>query len=83
MTFLILCNSDGASTERWEDPHLRSTYDTIWNGDWKNYNPFQIGGRLIALTDKYNRPNQASVFRTWQGWLAMSEIAPGNGVCNM
>jgi hypothetical protein len=35
--------------------------------------------RIDARSDLYNRPNQASVFRTFQGWLALSETGPMQG----
>ncbi|TEB23287.1 hypothetical protein FA13DRAFT_1916723 [Coprinellus micaceus] len=34
---------------------------------------------LGARTSLYGRPSQSTVFRTFQGWLAMSETAPGEG----
>ena len=50
--------SDGAGTERWQDSSLASTYGAILRGDWKNYDPYDITGRLAANTDMYDRPNQ-------------------------
>ncbi|QRV76131.1 hypothetical protein RhiJN_04146 [Ceratobasidium sp. AG-Ba] len=70
---------DGGSIEKWEDPILRKCFDTILAGDWGKYDPFDFTHRLEGNTDMYNRPNQSSVFRTWQGWLAMSSTAPGEG----
>ncbi|KAF8318653.1 DUF1479-domain-containing protein [Clavulina sp. PMI_390] len=71
---------DGASVEKWEDDKLREgCYRDILDGNWKQHNPYDMRGRLIGNADKYGRPNQASVFRTWQGWLAMSETGPGEG----
>ncbi|THH09868.1 hypothetical protein EW145_g1713 [Phellinidium pouzarii] len=54
---------DGGGIERWEEPTFRSCYKDILNGNWKNH-------------DSYNL---ASVFRTFQGWLALSETAPTQG----
>lgn len=70
---------DGGATERWEDPTLRSSFADIFNGNWQSYNPWAISGRLNATTDLYRRPNQTSIFRTLQGWLAMSDTGPGEG----
>ncbi|KAF8605002.1 DUF1479-domain-containing protein [Ceratobasidium sp. AG-I] len=70
---------DGGSIERWEDPVFRKSFDSIIAGDWPKYDPFDFTYRLEGNTDMYNRPNQCSVFRTWQGWLAMSSTAPGEG----
>jgi len=70
---------DGGSVERWEDPELRSSFAAILRGDWKHHDPFKITGKLKGNPDMFGRPNQASVFRSFQGWLAMSDTSPGEG----
>ncbi|KAL5511380.1 hypothetical protein ACEPAH_4596 [Sanghuangporus vaninii] len=70
---------DGGGIERWEDTNFRSCYDGILRGDWRKHDPYDLVGRLQAKTSMYRRPNQASVFRTFQGWLALSETAPTQG----
>ncbi|CAE6520501.1 unnamed protein product [Rhizoctonia solani] len=70
---------DGGSIERWEDPGLRKCFRSILDGDWEKHDPFDLTHRLDSNSDIYHRPNQCSVFRTWQGWLAMSSTGPGEG----
>ncbi|PFH48468.1 hypothetical protein AMATHDRAFT_65378 [Amanita thiersii Skay4041] len=70
---------DGGSTERWEDPVFRQCFADILSGEWKRHDPYELEGRLNARSSLYGRPNQATVFRTFQGWLAVSEIAPNQG----
>ncbi|KAJ1311612.1 hypothetical protein OPQ81_010088 [Rhizoctonia solani] len=70
---------DGGSIERWEDPGLRKCFQSILRGDWERHDPFDLTHRLEGNSDIYHRPNQCSVFRTWQGWLAMSSTGPGEG----
>ncbi|KAK7037759.1 hypothetical protein VNI00_010720 [Paramarasmius palmivorus] len=70
---------DGGSIERWEDPDLRKCFEDILSGRWRSHNPYDLTGRLNARTSLYKRPNQATIFRTFQGWLAMSETAPTQG----
>ncbi|KAF8761817.1 hypothetical protein RHS01_00990 [Rhizoctonia solani] len=70
---------DGGSIERWEDPALRKCFENILGGDWEKHDPYDLTYRLDGNSDMYNRPNQCSVFRTWQGWLAMSSTGPGEG----
>ncbi|KAF4613742.1 hypothetical protein D9613_008102 [Agrocybe pediades] len=70
---------DGGTIERWEDTHFRRCFEEILNGNWRNHNPFELEGRLDARSSLYGRPNQSSIFRTFQGWLAMSETAPTQG----
>ncbi|CAE6529377.1 unnamed protein product [Rhizoctonia solani] len=69
----------GGSIERWEDPGLRKCFQSILSGDWDKHDPFDLTHRLEGNSDIYHRPNQCSVFRTWQGWLAMSSTGPGEG----
>ncbi|KAJ3832032.1 hypothetical protein F5878DRAFT_635685 [Lentinula raphanica] len=70
---------DGGSIERWQDPAFRSCFDDILSGKWRKHDPYALEGRLEARSSLYQRANQASVFRTFQGWLAMSETAPTQG----
>ncbi|KAF8813418.1 DUF1479-domain-containing protein [Phlegmacium glaucopus] len=70
---------DGGTIERWEDPAFRKCFEDIFSGNWRDHDPFALEGRLNARSSLYGRPSQSSVFRTFQGWLAMSETAPTQG----
>ncbi|TFK73248.1 DUF1479-domain-containing protein [Pluteus cervinus] len=70
---------DGGSIERWEDKTFRKCFNDIFTGNWRSHDPYDLEGRLDARSSLYGRPNQSSVFRTFQGWLAMSETAPTQG----
>ncbi|KAL5511381.1 hypothetical protein ACEPAH_4597 [Sanghuangporus vaninii] len=70
---------DGATIERWEDMSLRDTFGDILRGEWRKHDPYNLAGRLQANSSMYGRPEQASVFRTFQGWLALSETSPHEG----
>lgn len=71
---------DGGGIERWEDPAFRAAFSDILTGaTWREHDPYDIEARLEARTSIYGRPNQATCFRTFQGWLAMTQISPGNG----
>ena len=61
----------GGTIERWEDPFFRKCFENILNGNWKDHDPFSLEGRLNARSSLYGRPSQSSIFRTFQGWLAM------------
>jgi len=76
---LIGPHMDGGSIERWEDPEFRKCYADILNGDWKKHDPYDLGPRLNARNSLYGLPNAASIFRTFQGWLALSSTGPGEG----
>ncbi|KAL0567767.1 hypothetical protein V5O48_014226 [Marasmius crinis-equi] len=70
---------DGGTLERWEDPVFRSCFNDILCGKWRSHDPYDLSGRLNARASIYNRPNQASIFRSFQGWLAISETGPTRG----
>jgi len=70
---------DGGSIERWEDVAFRTCFKEILDGQWREHNAYDLEGRINARSSIYGRPNQASIFRTFQGWLAMSETGPGQG----
>ncbi|KAL4892955.1 hypothetical protein BDV59DRAFT_36256 [Aspergillus ambiguus] len=70
---------DGGSLERWEDPEYRKCYSEILKGEWENHNPFVMTHRLKATVDMYHGPGGCSAFRSYQGWLSLSDCSPGAG----
>ncbi|KAF7330194.1 DUF1479-domain-containing protein [Mycena venus] len=70
---------DGGAIERWEDENFRACFTDILSGAWSKHDPYALEPRLEARTSLYRRPNQSSVFRTFQGWLAISKTGPGQG----
>ncbi|KAK7032751.1 DUF1479-domain-containing protein [Favolaschia claudopus] len=70
---------DGGSIERWEDENFRACFADILSGAWLKHDPYALEPRLEARTSLYRRPNQSSVFRTFQGWLAISKTGPSQG----
>ncbi|KAJ6109045.1 hypothetical protein N7486_001279 [Penicillium sp. IBT 16267x] len=77
---------DGGSLERWEDPEYASVYSKILEGNWERYDPWDARHRLSAKMDLYNGAGACSMLRFFQGWLSMSDTAPGEGslhVCPM
>ncbi|KXN88349.1 hypothetical protein AN958_07494 [Leucoagaricus sp. SymC.cos] len=74
---------DGGTIERWQDPAFRKCFEDILAGNWRSHDPYELAGRLDGRTSLYGRPNQASVFRTFQGWLSMSETGPTEGTLQL
>jgi hypothetical protein len=54
-------------------------YDAIFRGEWEAYDPYEASGRVAAVTDMYDGLGACSMFRMFQGWLAMSRCGPGQG----
>ncbi|OSX58833.1 hypothetical protein POSPLADRAFT_1184529 [Postia placenta MAD-698-R-SB12] len=70
---------DGGGIERWEDPTFRKCFEDLLSGDWRNHDPYDLENRINARSSMYGRVGQATVFRTYQGWLAVSETGPHEG----
>ena len=79
--FALGPHQDGGSVERWEPAGygLGGVYDAVLRGDWEAYDPFDAAGRAHAVTDLHDGLGSCSMFRAWQGWLAMSHVRPGEG----
>ncbi|KAL2846445.1 hypothetical protein BJY01DRAFT_234590 [Aspergillus pseudoustus] len=77
---------DGGSLERWEDDEYSKVYAKILEGKWEEYDPWDAKHRVTAKMDLYNGAGACSMLRFFQGWLSMSNTAPGEGslhVCPM
>ncbi|SES67116.1 DUF1479 domain-containing protein [Thorsellia anophelis] len=72
---------DGGSIERWLDPNFRHVYRHIFSGNWNQYDPFLAEGR--TLVKEYPSPAVCSMFRTFQGWTALSPQRKHAGTLNV
>ncbi|GBE88545.1 DUF1479-domain-containing protein [Sparassis latifolia] len=70
---------DGGGIERWEDPTFRHCFEDILSGNWRQHDPYDLEDRINARSSMYGRVGQATIFRTYQGWLAVSGTAPHEG----
>ncbi|KAG7913632.1 uncharacterized protein OGAPODRAFT_16706 [Ogataea polymorpha] len=74
---------DSSSIERWEDEQYRDVYREIFEGRWEDWDPNLIDRRPSANQDLYqgmsSNGSTCSVFRSFQGWLALSDAKPGEG----
>jgi hypothetical protein len=81
--FALGPHQDGGSVERWEERGYGrgGVYDAVFAGQWENggYDPFDAAPRVGAVTDLYGGLGACSMFRMFQGWLAMSKVGPGEG----
>jgi hypothetical protein len=72
---------DAGSIERWLSPAYRDVYRHIYSGNWRNYDPWD--GAYRTLVDEYPADERTSVFRTFQGWTALTEAQPTDGVLHL
>ncbi|KAL0488897.1 hypothetical protein AKO1_013529 [Acrasis kona] len=68
---------DGGSVERWVDPGYVEFYKDVYNGNWESFDPWN--GVARVRTEELPSPNVCTVFRTYQGWLALSKQGKNDG----
>ncbi|KZL84391.1 duf1479 domain-containing protein [Colletotrichum incanum] len=75
----VIAQIDSGSLERWEpDGYGRGgTYEAVFRGEWESYDPWDPAGRVSATTDLYNGAGACSVFRMFQGILALTKVEQG------
>lgn len=72
---------DAGSYERWLDPAFQAIYGEIFAGNWRDYDPWRA--RYRTQTREFDAPAVASMFRTFQGWTALSEQGPQDGTLKL
>jgi hypothetical protein len=72
---------DGGSVERWIDPGYRRVYRHVFGGDLARYDPFSAAWR--TSTEEIPSPAVCRMFRTFQGWTALTPQGPGDGTLNL
>lgn len=80
-TLGLSAHMDGGSVERWIDPGYQHVYEKVFSGDWRNYDPFDASHRLE--TKEIPSPAVCSMFRTYQGWTALTRQGPGDGTLQL
>ncbi len=72
---------DSGSYERWVDPAYQRIYGAIFEGDWQRYDPWKATFR--TQTREYESPAVCSMFRTFQGWTALTAQGPTDGTLSV
>ncbi|HEV3424176.1 MAG TPA: DUF1479 domain-containing protein [Paraburkholderia sp.] len=72
---------DGGSVERWLDPNFRQVYRHVLSGNWRAYDPFDAAYRPDV--QEIPSPAVCSMFRTFQGWTALTPQGPGDGTLQL
>lgn len=72
---------DAGSYERWVDPAFRKIYEPIFAGDWTAYDPWKATYR--TQTREYASPAVCSMFRSFQGWTALTTQGPNDGTLQL
>jgi hypothetical protein len=72
---------DGGSVERWLAPNFRSVYRHVFSGDLQKYDAFDAAFRPEA--EEIPSPAVCSMFRTFQGWTALTRQGHGDGTLQL
>lgn len=72
---------DSGSVERWLVPAYQNVFRHVLDGDWRAYDPWDAAHRTEVC--EYESTQMCSVFRTFQGWTALSEMHPTDGVLHL
>jgi hypothetical protein len=74
-------HTDNGSIERWLLPSYQKVFRHVFSGQWREYDPWDAAYR----TDVHEFPStvMCSVFRTFQGWTALSDMRPADGVLHV
>lgn len=72
---------DGGSIERWIEPGYQQVYRHVFGGDLSQYDPFAAAFRTEAK--EIPSPAVCRMFRTFQGWTALTPQGPGDGTLNL
>ncbi len=72
---------DGGSVERWLDENFRKVYRHVFSGNWRDYDPFDAAWRPDAR--EIPSPAVCSMFRTFQGWTALTRQGKGDGTLQL
>jgi hypothetical protein len=77
----LSAHTDNGSIERWLLPAYQKVFRRVFSGQWRDYDPWDAAYR----TEVYEFPStvMCSVFRTFQGWTALSDMRPTDGVLHV
>ena len=76
-------HTDSGALERWLLPAYQQVFARLFSGDFAAYDPWDAAHRTEV--DEYDMPDttKCSVFRTFQGWTALSDMIPGQGLLHV
>jgi hypothetical protein len=77
----LSAHCDGGSVERWIESNFRKVYRHVFDGNWRQYDPFDAAFRPDVR--EIASPAVCSMFRTFQGWTALTPQGPGDGTLQL
>ncbi|WP_020672989.1 YbiU family protein [Amycolatopsis nigrescens] len=77
----LSAHTDSGSIERWLLPAYQKVFRHVFSGQWRDYDPWD--GAYRTEVDEFPSTVMCSSFRTFQGWTALSEMRPADGVLHV
>ena len=77
----LSAHTDSGSIERWLLPAYQNVFRHVYNGNPAAYDPWD--GAYRTDVHEYESTVMCSAFRTFQGWTALSDMAPTEGVLHV
>jgi hypothetical protein len=74
-------HTDSGSIERWLLPAYQNVFRHVFRGDPGAYDPWD--GAYRTEVHEFESTVMCSAFRTFQGWTALSDMAPTDGVLHV
>jgi hypothetical protein len=77
----LSAHTDSGSIERWLLPAYQNVFRHVFNGNPSAYDPWD--GAHRTEVHEFESTVMCSAFRTFQGWTALSDMAPTEGVLHV
>ncbi|MFE4109072.1 DUF1479 domain-containing protein [Kosakonia sp. YIM B13611] len=76
-------HTDSGALERWLLPAYQRVFANVFNGKVEEYDPWDAAHRTEVEEYTVDNTTKCSVFRTFQGWTALSDMIPGQGLLHV
>lgn len=76
-------HTDSGALERWLLPAWQQVFADIFNNRFAQYNPWDAAHRTEVNEYQSGTTTKCSVFRTFQGWTALSDMHIGQGLLHV
>lgn len=76
-------HTDSGALERWLLPAYQRVFARVFDGWLDSYDPWDAAHRTEVEEYTVDNTTKCSVFRTFQGWTALSDMIPGQGLLHV
>ncbi|ANR78077.1 hypothetical protein BBB57_07245 [Kosakonia sacchari] len=76
-------HTDSGALERWLLPAYQRVFASVFSGKFEEYDAWNAAHRTEVEEYTVDNTTKCSVFRTFQGWTALSDMIPGQGLLHV